>query len=70
MELLRGWRDSWGADWIHALDTVDPPVSQRFEVRAIPTLVILDKDGGIGFRHVGLTPADTLKREISELLAK
>ena len=70
VEKLRSWRDSWEADWIHAQDTADPPVGRRFEVSAIPTLVIVDKDGGIGFRHVGLTPVDTLKREISELLAQ
>lgn len=70
VEQLRSWRDSWEADWIHARDTADPPVGRRFEISAIPTLVIVDKNGGIGFRHVGLTPVTTLKREISELLAK
>ena len=67
-ERLRDWADLWEADWIHARDTADPPVSQQFKVSVIPTLVIIDKDGTVGFRHVGLTPAETLKSEISELL--
>jgi len=69
-ERLRDWADLWEANWIHARDTADPPVSQQFKVSVIPTLVIIDKDGTVGFRHVGLTPAETLKSEISELLNK
>jgi thiol-disulfide isomerase/thioredoxin len=69
-ERLRSWADAWGADWIHARDTADPPVSQQYEVREIPTLVIIDKRGEIGFRHVGSTPAEKLTSEISELLSK
>ncbi len=70
VEQLKAWRDEFSADWIHARDTADPPVSQSFEVRAIPTLVIIDKRGEIGFRHVGPTPAETLISEVSELLSK
>jgi cytochrome oxidase Cu insertion factor (SCO1/SenC/PrrC family) len=70
VEQLRSWRDTWEADWIHARDTADPPLSQRFKVSAIPTMFIIDKEGEIGFKHVGLTPVATLKSEISELLSK
>jgi len=70
VEQLRSWRDTWEADWIHARDTADPPLRQRFKVSAIPTMFIIDKDGEIGFKHVGLTPVATLKSEISELLNK
>lgn len=70
VERLRDWADLWEADWIHARDTADPPVSRQFKVSVIPTLVIMDKDGTVGFRHVGLIPAETLKSEISELLNK
>ena len=67
---LMKWRDTWEAVWIHARDTADPPLSQRFKVSVIPTMLIIDKDGEIGFKHVGLTPVETLKSEISELVNK
>jgi thiol-disulfide isomerase/thioredoxin len=70
VEQLMSWRDTWEADWIHARDIADPPLSQRFQVSFIPTTFIIDKDGEIGFKHVGLTPVSTLKSEISELLSK
>ncbi len=69
-EQLRSWADAWGADWIHARDTAEPPVGRQYKASRIPTLVIIDKMGEIGFRHVGLTPAETLMSEISELLSK
>jgi thiol-disulfide isomerase/thioredoxin len=70
VEQLKAWRDGFSADWIHARDTADPPVSQSFEVIDIPTMVIIDKRGETGFRHVGPTPAETLISEVSELLSK
>lgn len=65
---LRNWKDTWGAQWIHARDLADPPVSQLFEVSGIPTYIIVDKSGGVGHRHVGLTSETTLMKEILELL--
>jgi cytochrome oxidase Cu insertion factor (SCO1/SenC/PrrC family) len=69
-ERLRSWADAWGADWIHARDTAYPPIGQQYEASRIPTLVIIDKKGEISFRHVGLTTAETLMSEISELMSK
>lgn len=70
VEQLKAWRDYFEADWIHARDTVDPPLSQKYKVGSIPTLIIIDKRGNVGFRHVGMTSAATLKNEVSELLSK
>jgi peroxiredoxin len=71
VEQLKAWRDWFSADWIHARDTADPPVSQSFEVIEIPTMVIIDKRGEIGFRHVRpRARAETLISEVSELLSK
>jgi thiol-disulfide isomerase/thioredoxin len=65
---LREWRDEWGADWPHALDLEQPPVSRSFKVRAIPTIVIVDQEGKIAHTHLGPTGSDVLAAEISELL--
>lgn len=65
---LRAWKANWGAEWIHARDLADPPVSQRYEVTGIPTYVIVDGKGVAKFRHVGLTPEATLREELLSLL--
>ena len=65
---LREWRDEWGADWPHALDLEQPPVSRSFKVRVIPTIVIVDQEGKIARTHLGPTSRDVLAEEISELL--
>ena len=65
--VLRGWAEEYGATWIHARDLADPRVTQQFGVSEIPTLIILDKEGGIRFRHVGLVSAQKLKTEILSL---
>jgi cytochrome oxidase Cu insertion factor (SCO1/SenC/PrrC family) len=65
---LRSWMNSWEANWIHARDLADPPISQLFEVTGIPTYFLVDKHGDIRYRHVGLTSETTLKEEISELM--
>lgn len=70
VEQLKSWRDFWEADWIHARDTADPPISRQFEASAIPTFVVIDKRGEIGYRQVGLAPVETLKSKISELLSR
>lgn len=65
---LRDWMDSWDAQWVHAQDLADPPVSQLFGVTGIPTYVILDKNGHIRYRYVGLTSESTLRENLSTLL--
>ena len=62
--VLRDWVKEYDANWIHARDLADPPVTQRFGVSGIPTYVILDRDGKIRFRHVGPVSALELKTEI------
>jgi thioredoxin 2 len=46
-----------------------PQVSQRFEVQAIPTLVIL-RDGKLIARQVGAAPADVLRPWLDSALSK
>ncbi|MBS7640487.1 MAG: TlpA disulfide reductase family protein [Candidatus Bathyarchaeia archaeon] len=54
------------ANWIWARDTAN--LRGVYGVTAIPTLVIIDREGYIRFRHVGLTPSSTLIQEIDKIL--
>jgi thioredoxin 2 len=47
---------------------VAPQVSRRFEVQAIPTLVLLDR-GRVVARQIGAAPADALRRWLEQALA-
>lgn len=70
VEHLRRFREeNPGKDltWTVARDIAG--LSQEYDVRAIPTLVIIDQNGYIRYRHVGSTQRDTLIEEIEELSA-
>lgn len=54
------------ASWIWVRDTAN--LRRAYGVTAIPTLVIIDREGYIRFRHVGLTSSSTLIREINKML--
>jgi thioredoxin 2 len=47
---------------------VAPMISQRFDVQAIPTLVLLDQ-GRVVARQIGAAPADALRRWLEQALA-
>ena len=67
VQVLQSWMEDYEATWIHARDLADPPVTQQFGVREIPTYVILDREGEIRFTHVGPVSALKLKTEILSL---
>jgi thioredoxin 2 len=46
-----------------------PEVSQRFEVQAIPTLVVL-RDGKLIARQIGAAPAEVLRPWLESALSK
>lgn len=60
------WREHEGL-WPVALDT-DSEAIERFGVRGIPTLVLLDPDGTELWRHTGLAETEAMKREIEAAL--
>jgi cytochrome oxidase Cu insertion factor (SCO1/SenC/PrrC family) len=66
-ERLRDWVNEWDAKWIHVRDLADPPLMQLYGVRGIPTYIIVDRNGDIAFRHVGLTSGGRLMIELSYL---
>ena len=54
------------ATWRWAKDTVN--VAQLYQITAIPTTVIIDQDGTIRFRHIGVVEASAMRQEIEQLL--
>ena len=68
--LLKDWKEGYEAGWIHARDLADPPVSQLYKVRGVPTLVFVGKQGKIRYTHVGLTSEETLREELLTLLGE
>jgi len=67
VETLRAFtRELPYATWIWARDTAN--LRQIYQVTAIPTSVIIDRDGYIIFTHVGATDATTFIEEINQLL--
>ena len=66
---LQQFRDQYDMTWIVARDTSSQKCFDKYSVSYIPTLVIVDQEGYINYRKVGLTDADTLSREIDKLVS-
>jgi len=65
-ELISFFEEYEDATWIHAKDAAE--LTQYHEVAAIPTMVIIDQNGNIVFRHVGVTSASELINEIEKVI--
>ena len=59
--------EAYGMDWVVVTDERGD-VALRYRVTAIPTIVIVDREGRVRFIRSGVTPAETLKAEVSKLL--
>lgn len=66
VEVLQQYSRKYNATWIWARDTAN--VARDYKVTAIPTIVIVDKEGYIRFSHVGVVDASSLSREVERLL--
>ncbi len=66
VQRLQNFREENGIEWRIARDTAG--VSEKYLIRAVPTIVIIDQNGFIRYRHVGLTSASTLMEEVESLL--
>jgi len=63
---LKAYVSSHDITWYVARDTAG--VAQKYEVYAVPTLVVIDREGNIRYRHEGYTESGTLEEEVMELL--
>ena len=63
---IRNFRDEFNADWTFSSDTDD--LSQKYDASSIPTMVVIDQDGNMVFRHAGVTTFSELQDIIDPLL--
>lgn len=67
-DAIRWFKETYGGDWIFAsgpsigMDYLEPPSYP------IPTLYIIDQQGVIAYKNVGVTSSSTLSSEIDKLL--
>lgn len=64
-DTIKQIRATYGDNWVFASG---PDVGTAYGVTAIPTLYIIDKQGVIAYKSVGITPSPTLSAEIDKLL--
>jgi thiol-disulfide isomerase/thioredoxin len=67
VETLKQFRIEHNMDWRVAKDTIG--VFDKYGIQYIPTLIILDKEGVIRYKNVGLTSASVLSSKIDSLLS-
>lgn len=65
VERLKSYRNL-GIVWTIARD-VDYIVSDKYDIRLIPTLVLIDEEGVIRNRHIGLFEEPDLSERIAEI---
>ncbi len=63
---IRDFRDEFKADWTFSSDT--DGLSQKYDASSIPTMVVIDQDGNMVFRHAGVTTFSELQTIIEPLL--
>jgi cytochrome c biogenesis protein CcmG/thiol:disulfide interchange protein DsbE len=66
-DMLRDFRDQFGAEWRFGIDK-GGSVFGAFFPDAFPTLVLLDREGRVVLTHVGVMEEADLQKEIQDLL--
>ena len=66
--LLSQYIDQHDISWDVLMDESGINNAAGYDVSSIPTLVIVDQDGNIAYRAVGVTQASTLRAQINALL--
>ncbi len=69
IEKVREFAESRGMTWIVLVDP-EGAAGSAYGVKAIPTLVLVDREGVIAWFHVGLTSTDVVSREVSRLIGQ
>lgn len=57
LDLLANYASKNGVDWIVGLSS---EAGVKYEVKAIPTIIVVDKEGKIAFHHVGVVSSNKL----------
>jgi peroxiredoxin len=65
-EKLQEFRQEYQMNWIIARDTIG--INDEYGVQYIPTLVVIDQEGYINHKHVGLTDESVLHEEIISII--
>lgn len=65
---LRNFKENNGYEWIFTMDTEIEDVKSQYQASSFPTLIIVNKEGKIAYKHVGIADYDTLSSKIDELL--
>jgi peroxiredoxin len=66
VENLQQFSQDHNMSWIIARDTEG--VMDQYGVQVVPTLILVDKEGFIQYRHIGLTDESVLQQEISQII--
>ncbi|RLG55758.1 MAG: TlpA family protein disulfide reductase [Thermoproteota archaeon] len=69
MEKARDFAEKEGMSWIVLVDP-SGAVGRAYGVRAIPTLVLVDRDGVVAWTRVGLTSVAEISKQVSRLLGE
>jgi len=66
-EMLGGMAAAKGYEWLHAIDTEDGKVGEKFG-STVPTVVVIDADGVVTFLRVGYVSTEDLRGQVDSLL--
>jgi len=63
---LGEYMEELGVEWIMCRDTVS--VSRKYDISILPTIVIIDQNGYVRFRHAGFVDEATISQKLAQLL--
>jgi len=67
-EKLRKVEEKANLTWTSCHDGQGGPIGRAYEVRAFPTLILIDQSGAIRWRHEGIPPEGMIDAKVEELL--
>mgnify|MGYP000235732124 CR=1 FL=1 len=65
---VKDFMKKYGIEWIVVLDK-DGSVASKYKVTAIPTIIIIDKEGRISLIRIGVMEASQLRNAIKKVLS-
>ena len=60
IQQIKSFMEKYNATWIFARDTAEEKVAAKYNVVAIPKIVVIGKDGKILYSHSGVTEKEKL----------